>query len=145
MESEQDPFNLQRFVDAQAASHETALRELRAGRKRSHWMWYIFPQVQGLGFSDMARTYAIDSIEEAAAYAAHPLLGQRLRECTSAVLAVEGRSAHDIFGHPDDWKFRSCMTLFEAAVPEEPLFATALDRYFDGERDDQTLDLLNMA
>jgi len=145
MKTEHDSFDLQRFIRAQAVSHETALRELRAGRKRSHWMWYVFPQLQGLGFSDMARLYAIESIEEAAAYAAHPVLGQRLRECTAAVLAVDGRSAHDIFGHPDDWKFRSCMTLFEAAVPGEPLFAAALDRYFDGERDDQTLDLLGFA
>ena len=145
METEHDPFDLQRFIRAQAGSHDVALRELRAGRKRSHWMWYVFPQLQWLGFSDMARMYAIESIEEAAAYAAHPVLGQRLRECTAAVLAVDGRSAHDIFGHPDDWKFRSCMTLFEAAVPGEPLFAAALDRYFDGERDDQTLDLLGFA
>lgn len=145
MKTEHDSFDLQRFIRAQAVSHETALRELRAGRKRSHWMWYVFPHLQGLGFSDMARLYAIESIEEAAAYAAHPVLGQRLRECTAAVLAVDGRSAHDIFGHPDDWKFRSCMTLFEAAVPGEPLFAAALDRYFDGERDDQTLDLLGFA
>ena len=134
-----DPFGLQRFVEAQARNYPDALRELRAGRKASHWMWYVFPQVAGLGSSAMAQTYAIASVEEARAYLDHPMLGRRLRECVEATLAVQGRSAHAVFGSPDDLKFRSCLTLFAAAAPGEPLFRAALDAYFAGEADPATL------
>jgi uncharacterized protein (DUF1810 family) len=137
-----DPHDLERFVKAQSPVHAQALAELRAGRKTSHWMWFVFPQIAGLGTSPMAQRYAIASLAEARAYWSHPVLGPRLKECTAAVLAVRGRSAHDIFGSPDDVKFRSCMTLFERAVPEEPLFAQALDAYYGGERDRATLQRL---
>jgi len=135
-------FDLQRFVDAQARNYDDALAELRAGRKAGHWMWYVLPQVAGLGFSAMSQTYAIGSLAEARAYLDHALLGRRLRDCVAAVLAVEGRSAHQIFGSPDDLKFRSSLTLFAAAAPEEPLFRQALARYFDGEPDPATLKIL---
>ncbi len=134
-----DPFDLQRFVDAQAGVHQTALAELKAGRKRSHWMWFVFPQVAGLGFSPMAQAYAISGLEEARAYLAHPLLGARLLACTVAVNALEGRSAHDIFGSPDDLKFRSSMTLFARAAPDEPAFRGALAKYYGGQEDPQTV------
>jgi uncharacterized protein (DUF1810 family) len=137
-----DAFDLQRFVEAQARNYADALAELRAGRKASHWMWYVFPQVAGLGFSPMAQTYAIASLDEARAYLAHPLLGDRLRECVAATLAAAGRSAHEIFGSPDDVKFRSSLTLFTAAAPDEPLFRQALERYFAGEPDPRTLGIL---
>lgn len=137
-----DPFNLQRFVDAQARTYESALAELTAGAKRTHWMWFIFPQIAGLGSSSTARFYAIGSLEEARAYLAHPVLGPRLRACTAAVLAVEGRSAHEIFGSPDDLKFRSSMTLFGEAAPGEPLFGRALADYFDARPDPRTLEIL---
>jgi len=134
-----EPYNLERFVAAQEGVHERALAELRAGEKRSHWMWFIFPQIAGLGFSPMAQRYAIGSLDEARAYLAHPVLGDRLRACTAAVNGVTGRSAHVLFGSPDDVKFRSSMTLFTRAAPEEPLFAAAMVRYFDGEPDPLTL------
>lgn len=134
-----DPFDLCRFVEAQADSLATALAELRAGRKRSHWIWYVFPQIAGLGSSPMARRYAIASLDEARAYLAHPVLGPRLRECTQAALAGATGSAHDLFGSPDDLKFRSSMTLFAAAAPGDPLFERALDRFYDGGRDERTL------
>ena len=134
-----EPYNLERFVAAQEGVHERALAELRAGEKRSHWMWFIFPQIVGLGFSPMAQRYAIGSLDEARAYLAHPVLGDRLRACTAAVNGVTGRSAHALFGSPDDVKFRSSMTLFTRAAPEEPLFAAAMVRYFDGEPDPLTL------
>jgi uncharacterized protein (DUF1810 family) len=134
-----EPYNLERFVAAQEGVHERALAELRAGEKRSHWMWFIFPQIAGLGFSPMAQRYAIGSLDEARAYLAHPVLGDRLRACTAAVNGVTGRSAHALFGSPDDVKFRSSMTLFTRAAPEEPLFAAAMVRYFDGEPDPLTL------
>jgi len=137
-----DPFDLHRFVDAQAGIYDRALAELRAGDKRSHWMWFVFPQLAGLGFSAMAQRYAISGLDEARTYLAHPALGPRLRACTDAVLAVEGRSAHQIFGSPDDMKFRSSMTLFRAAAPEEARFAEALERYAGGAADDRTLTLL---
>ena len=133
-----DPFNLQRFVDAQAGVYEAALAELAAGRKRTHWMWFVFPQLVGLGSSPMAQAYAISGLEEARAYLAHPVLGPRLLACTNAVNAVEGRSAHEIFGSPDDLKFRSSMTLFARAAPEEPAFRAALGKYFDGAEDPRT-------
>jgi uncharacterized protein (DUF1810 family) len=136
-------FDLQRFVDAQARNYDDALAELRAGRKTSHWMWYVLPQVAGLGFSAMSQAYAIGSLAEARAYLDHAVLGRRLRDCVAAVLAVEDRSAHQIFGGPDDLKFRSSLTLFAAAAPEEPLFRQALERYFDGESDPATLKILD--
>jgi uncharacterized protein (DUF1810 family) len=132
-------FDLERFVQAQAPVYATVLGELRAGRKRSHWMWFIFPQIAGLGHSEMARRYAIASGDEAAAYLAHPLLGARLRECASIVLARDGLSAEEIFGHPDDLKFRSSMTLFADVAPDEAVFQSCIDKYFDGEPDDATL------
>jgi uncharacterized protein (DUF1810 family) len=137
-----DDFHLQRFVDAQARNYAQALAELRGGRKTSHWMWYVFPQVAGLGSSAMARTYAIGSLAEARAYLAHPVLGPRLRECVAAALAVEQRTAHEIFGAPDDVKFRSSLTLFAEAAPDEPLFRRALGRYFGGRPDPRTLEKL---
>jgi uncharacterized protein (DUF1810 family) len=135
--------NLERFVEAQAPVYDRALEELKAGRKQSHWMWFVFPQIAGLGHSPMAQHYAIQNLVEARAYLAHPLLGARLRECTQAVIAVEGKSAHDIFGSPDDLKFRSCLTLFAHALPDEPLFRAALDKYFGGEADALTLEKLS--
>lgn len=134
-----DAFDLGRFVDAQAGVHATALAELEAGRKRTHWMWFVFPQLAGLGSSPMARAYAISGLEEARAYLAHPVLGPRLLACTAAVNAVEGRSAHEIFGSPDDLKFRSSMTLFARAAPQEPAFRQALETYYGGQEDPQTL------
>jgi uncharacterized protein (DUF1810 family) len=136
-----DPHDLQRFVDAQNGVIEGAFAELRAGAKRSHWMWFIFPQVAGLGFSAMARRYAIASRLEARAYLKHPILGPRLIACTNNVCQVEGRSAHQIFGSPDDLKFRSSMTLFAAAA-EDGIFAEALRKYFDGQPDEATLKAL---
>jgi uncharacterized protein (DUF1810 family) len=137
-----DAFDLQRFVDAQARNYDDALAELSRGRKTSHWMWYVFPQIAGLGSSPMAQTYAIGSLAEARAYLAHPVLGQRLRACLAAILAVEGKDAHAIFGSPDDLKLRSSLTLFAAAAPEEPLFRRALERYFAGGPDPRTLERL---
>jgi len=139
-----DRFDLQRFVTAQAPVFEVALEELRTGRKRTHWMWFIFPQLRGLGHSATALFYGIGSPEEARAYAAHPLLGSRLTVCTRAVLDNTARSLHDIFGSPDDMKFRSCMTLFEAAVPQaDPVFGQALEQWCAGERDLHTLRLIS--
>jgi uncharacterized protein (DUF1810 family) len=140
--SADDPYDLQRFVEAQDPVIETVKSELRSGRKRSHWMWFVFPQVAGLGSSEMARRYAISSRGEAEAYLAHPTLGPRLRECTGLVNAVDGRSATEIFGSPDDLKFRSSMTLFEAVADDPTPFETALERYYDGDRDGKTYELL---
>jgi uncharacterized protein (DUF1810 family) len=137
-----DPFDLQRFVDAQAPVYEQVLREMRAGRKTSHWMWFVFPQVAGLGYSAMAQRYAISSGDEAIAYVDHPVLGPRLRECTAIVNAIEGRTAHQVFGSPDDVKFRSCMTLFAECAPQPDVFREALDKYFAGDPDPLTLDSL---
>ena len=134
-----DRFQLRRFVDAQQPVYEKVLGELRAGRKRSHWMWFIFPQITGLGHSAMTDRFALSSLDEAVAYLAHSVLGQRLRECSVLVAGVEGRSIAEIFGHPDDMKFRSSMTLFSRAAPQEPIFAACLQKYFGGEPDLQTL------
>jgi uncharacterized protein (DUF1810 family) len=134
-----EPFNLQRFVDAQAPVYAQILAELRAGSKRSHWMWFIFPQIAGLGRSETARHFAIASREEASAYLAHPILGPRLRQCCRLTTLIEGRSARDIFGTPDDMKFHSSLTLFAAVAPDDAAFATALQIFFGGERDGQTL------
>jgi uncharacterized protein (DUF1810 family) len=133
-----DVFDLARFIDAQAGVIDTVRAELRAGRKTSHWMWFVFPQIAGLGHSAMAQRYAIASLAEAKAYAAHPVLGARLRECTSLVLAHRDKSVHDIFGSPDDFKFHSCVTLFAAAAPKEPVFRNALDQCFSGRGDPHT-------
>ena len=140
-----DPHNLNRFLHAQAHDYERALSEVKAGRKRSHWMWYIFPQFAGLGFSSTSERYAIKSVAEAKAYLAHPVLGPRLVECAEAVLGIEGRSALEVFGSPDDLKLRSCATLFANVSPAESVFERLLDRYYQGERDSQTLGLLGIA
>ena len=137
----EDPFDLQRFIDAQARIIEDVLAELRAGRKRTHWMWFVFPQIAGLGSSAMAVRYAISSPAEACAYLAHPVLGDRLRECVRLVLAAS-RPLADVFGHPDDMKFGSCMTLFAAVAPDEAVFAEALDRCRGGAHDAATLEKL---
>jgi uncharacterized protein (DUF1810 family) len=136
-----DPFDLQRFVDAQAPVYEQVLRELRAGRKTSHWMWFVFPQVAGLGYSSMAQRYAISGRDEAVAYLEHPVLGPRLRECTAIVNAM-GRTAHQVFGAPDDVKFRSCMTLVAECSNQPEVFREALDKDFAGEPDPLTLQRL---
>jgi uncharacterized protein (DUF1810 family) len=137
-----DPFELQRFVDAQDRVIDEVRRELKQGRKTSHWMWFVFPQIAGLGHSPTAQRYAIASLAEARAYLDHPVLGGRLRECAGLVNAVKGRSAHDIFGSPDDLKFHACMTLFDAASGGAGPFAAALDRYFAGKRQTASLDRL---
>jgi uncharacterized protein (DUF1810 family) len=136
--------DLERFVEAQAPVYGTALAELRAGRKRSHWMWFVFPQIEGLGRSPVSRRYALRSLEEARAYLGHPVLGPRLTECTEAVLSHAGaRTAQGIFGSPDDLKFHSSMTLFHRAAPEEALFRQALEAFFAGEEDEETLVRIN--
>jgi uncharacterized protein (DUF1810 family) len=136
-----DPFNLERFVVVQDLVYAQAIDELRAGAKHSHWMWFVFPQIEGLGRSETARKYAISSREEAEAYLHHPTLGPRLRECTRLVCLVEARSAHEIFGAPDDLKFHSSMTLFANVAPDD-IFSEALAKYFGGEADPATLDRL---
>src|SRR5262249_4754569 len=140
-----DPHNLNRFVQAQEGDYEQALSEIRSGRKQSHWMWYVFPQVDGLGFSPTSRRYSIKSVAEAKAYLAHPVLGPRLLECAEATLRVEGRSAFEIFGSPDDVKLRSCATLFACVSPAGSVFERLLGKYFQGERDGKTLRLLGIA
>ncbi len=137
-----DPFDLERFVQAQDAVIDDVRRELRTGRKRTHWMWFVFPQLRALGRSATAQHYGISSLAEARAYMAHPVLGPRLTECAELVLAVQGRSAHEIFGSPDDMKLRSCMTLFAAAAPDTPIFDAVLGQYSGGSPDDRTTDLL---
>lgn len=135
--------DLERFVRAQERTYQTALAEVRSGRKRSHWMWYVFPQIAGLGFSETSRRYAIRDTAEARAYLEHPLLGPRLIECFEAALSVDGRTAHEIFGSPDDLKFRSCATLFAGVAPPGSVFQRVLDQYFGGEGDPRTLDLVH--
>lgn len=135
-----DPYRLARFVEAQNPVYGQVLAELRRGRKTSHWMWFIFPQIQGLGSSETARYYAISGRTEAAAYLEHPILGLRLRECTELVLAVEGRKIEEIFGWPDDLKFKSSMTLFANASQHNEIFLASLDKYFAGRQDSETLD-----
>ena len=138
----EDAFNLRRFLDAQESVYSTVLAELRGGQKRSHWMWYIFPQIAGLGYSSTSQYYAIKSEEEARQYLKHPVLGARLLECAETVLDVDGRSASEIFGPPDDLKLRSSMTLFAQVSDPDSLFARVIDKYFHGKRDDKTLTLL---
>lgn len=135
-------FDLERFISAQAAIYGGVLAELRSGRKRTHWMWFIFPQIEGLGHSATTMHYAIKSIDEARAYLNHPVLGPRLRECAEAVLAVEGRTASEIFPYPDDLKLKSSMTLFAAASEPGSVFVRVLDKYFAGNQDERTLQLL---
>ncbi len=137
-----DIYNLQRFLTAQAPTYDTVIAELRAGRKSSHWIWFIFPQIAGLGHSAMAQQFAIGSLDEAKAYLQHPILGPRLRACTQLVLDVNGLSAEEIFGYPDNLKFRSCMTLFLTAIIDNTIFKDALLTYFDGKPDQLTLDIL---
>ena len=136
---------LQRFLDAQDKVYETALAELRAGRKRTHWMWFVLPQIAGLGHSSTAAYYAIADLAEARAYLAHPLLGARLAECAGALLGVTGRTAHEILGSPDDLKLRSSMTLFAQVAGPDSVFRRVLERYYGGEADARTLDLLSSS
>lgn len=137
-----DAYDLQRFVLAQDRVFDSVLSELRAGRKTSHWMWFIFPQIRGLGRSPIALEYAISSRDEARAYLQHAVLGPRVKECTRLVLGLQGRSVEDIFGSPDDMKFRSSMTLFAQVSPDDDIFERALHKYFDGVPDQLTLDRL---
>ena len=137
-----DPYDLHRFVQAQQDTYAQAVDELADGHKTSHWMWFVFPQLRGLGRSPMATRFGIASIDEARAYLDHPLLGSRLKECVRLVLRIDGRSINEIFGSPDDMKFRSCMTLFDLAAPQEAIFAEALQKYFGGTPDERTLTLL---
>ncbi len=137
-----DPFHLSRFVEAQEHDFNRALAEIQSGRKRSHWMWYIFPQFDGLAFSSTSEFYAIKSIDEAKAYLNHPILGPRLHQCAEAALGVEGRSATEIFGSPDDLKLRSCATLFACVSPPGSVFERLLEKYYGGQRDERTLRLL---
>ena len=134
--------DLDKFVSAQARDYETALAEIRSGRKRSHWMWYIFPQLQGLGFSPTAHYYGIRDLEQAMDYMAHPVLGPRLVEISTALLGLESSNPSAVMGYPDDLKLCSCMTLFELAAPEEPVFGRVLEKFYGGRRDRMTLNLL---
>jgi uncharacterized protein (DUF1810 family) len=140
-----DPFELERFVRRQALDYDTALAELRAGQKRTHWMWYTFPQLDGLGKSFVAKRYAIRSLDEARAYLAHPILGPRLIECCEALLVIPDKTALEILGTPDDLKLRSCVTLFGITEPCKATFGRVLERYFNGARDVATLDLLERS
>lgn len=139
-----DLHNLRRFVDAQEHEYESVVQELRNGMKRGHWMWYIFPQVAGLGMSSTSQMYAIKTLDVATAYYDHPVLGSRLQECTRLVIDVKGRTTNEIFGYTDNLKFRSCMTLFDCATNDD-LFRDALVKYFDGEADQLTLKILKSA
>lgn len=140
-----DPHDLARFVEAQEGDYEQALAEIKGGRKQSHWMWYVFPQVAGLGSSPTSQHYAIRSAAEAEAYLKHPVLGPRLAACAEAALSVKGRSAREIFGSPDDMKLRSSATLFARVSPAGSVFDQLLDKYFQGERDARTLQLLGVT
>lgn len=140
-----DPYNLSRFLEAQEKNYEQALAEIRSGRKNSHWMWYIFPQIDGLASSSTAKHYAIKSVDEARAYLAHPILGARLLECAKAAVRLEGCSAREIFGSPDDLKLASCATLFDFVSPPNSVFGSLLDRFYEGKRDDKTLEKLVSA
>ena len=133
--------NLLRFLDAQANDYTRALAEIRNGRKQTHWVWYIFPQLAGLGYSEMARFYAIKDLQEAGAYLAHPVLGARLIEIANALLGVEGKTANQILGSPDDVKVKSCMTLFGLVNPTDPVFDAILAKYYNGALDNKTLHL----
>jgi uncharacterized protein (DUF1810 family) len=139
----EDPFNLKRFVEAQAKDYSGALAELRAGKKQTHWIWYVLPQLRGLGSSSMANFYGIASAQEAEAYLAHPVLGPRLRECVAAMNALEGLSAVQVLGQIDAAKFRSCVTLFQSVDPKNSVFSEALDKFFAGVPDETSLALLD--
>ncbi len=141
-QSSQDPFGLERFVEAQAEVYDRALAEIQRGDKRSHWMWFIFPQIEGLGHSSTARFYSIKSADEAKAYLNHPVLGPRLLECSEVLLRLQGLSASDIFGFPDDLKLRSSMTLFASVSEADSVFARVLQQYYQGQPDEKTLELL---
>jgi uncharacterized protein (DUF1810 family) len=143
--SADDPHELRRFVRAQESDYERAVSEIKSGRKRTHWMWYIFPQIDGLAFSSTSKHYAIKSLAEARAYLDHPVLGPRLLECAEAAVGVEGRSATEIFGSPDDIKLRSCATLFACVLPPGSVFDRLLTKYYRGERDGKTLELLGIG
>lgn len=138
----QDPFDLERFVAAQQGAYERACAELRGGKKTGHWIWFIFPQILGLGMSEMSRQYAIRSLDEAKAYLAHQVLGPRLKQVSRIVLEIDGLTVEEIFGWPDDMKLRSSMTLFAAAAADGEAFTAVLKKYFNSERDQRTLDLL---
>ena len=140
-----ETYRLQRFVEAQESVYAQVCAELRAGHKKSHWMWFIFPQLRGLGHSAMADRFAISDLGEARAYLAHPVLGSRLRECMRMVMDIQGKRVEEIVGYPDDLKFRSSMTLFAQAAPEEVIFQRMLERFFDGRPDERTLSLLGCA
>ena len=142
MSTRSDPYELERFVDAQDDDYERALAEIRRGRKQSHWMWYVFPQFDGLGVSATSRRYAIKSVAEARAFLAHPVLGPRLSECAEAVLRVDGRTATEIFGDPDNMKLQSCATLFASVSPAGSVFHRLLDKYFGGALDARTVRLI---
>ncbi len=142
MRDNEEMNDLQRFINAQEGDFEDAFREIKNGRKQSHWMWYIFPQIAGLGFSSTSRFYAIKDINEAENYLAHPTLGKRLVEISEVLLTLEGKSANQIFGSPDDMKLKSSMTLFGALEDTNPVFQKVLDKYFDGDRDRRTLELI---
>jgi uncharacterized protein (DUF1810 family) len=142
MSTRSDPYELERFVDAQDDDYERALAEIRRGRKQSHWMWYVFPQFDGLGVSATSRRYAIKSVAEARAFLAHPVLGPRLLECAEAVLRVDGRTATEIFGDPDNLKLQSCATLFASVSPADSVFHRLLEKYFGGALDARTLRLI---
>ncbi len=143
--SDRGPYDLSRFVSAQEGVYERVLAELRGGLKRTHWMWYIFPQIDGLGYSPTARHYAVKSLEEARLYLSHPVLGARLVECAESVLCVHGRSASDIFGYPDDMKLQSSMTLFALVSGPRSAFERVLDKYYQGKRDAATLQIVGRA
>ena len=136
--------DLQRFTDAQKDDYAVALSEIKSGRKRSHWMWYIFPQIAGLGFSSTSKFYAIKDRSEAESYLAHPVLGRRLTEISNALLEIEGKTANQIFGSPDDVKLKSSMTLFGALDAADPVFGKVLDKYFGGAKDYKTLELIDV-
>ena len=139
-----DPAGLDKFVTAQERDYSTALREIQNGRKRSHWIWYIFPQLQGLGFSQTAQYYGIRDLEQARDYMAHPVLGAHLVEISEALLALESSNPGAVMGYPDDLKLCSCMTLFELAAPDQPVFAKVIEKFYGGNRDRLTLELLGM-
>lgn len=144
-EYEHDDFNLLRFVDAQSSCIETVFEELAVGEKQSHWMWFIFPQLEGLGATYTSRQFSIKSLEEAKAYLRHPILGKRIVDCTSLVIKINGRNIKDIFGNPDYLKFRSSMTLFSIANERLDIFKNAIDKFYTGNPDKKTLDLLGLT
>ncbi len=135
-------YNLQRFLEAQAQNYTDALAEIKNGKKRTHWMWYVFPQIKGLGFSEFAKLYAITDLEEAEAYLKHPVLGKRLTEMSNILLQLDSNDAHDIFGSPDDMKLQSCMTLFASLPDAGTVFNSVLQKFYNGEKDPRTLQII---